>query len=154
MAVLLYTVGAYPHTYTEKLFMIFFPAFLPVSEGSSYRARFSRVGAYPHAQAAVDATSNVFVFTDTDGDRIRITRHVTSCRLTTVTNDANESCDWVSYDHGDGTYNDSEGHGIVPQKTRAALQAWLEVQLHPPIFSMIVVYMFCDFKFYVISYLM
>jgi hypothetical protein len=89
-------------------------------------SRAARDAASKNNTAAVDVTSNVFVFTDTDGDRICITRHATSGRLTTVANDATESCDWKSYDHGDGTYVDSGGHGTVPQGTRAALQAWLE----------------------------
>jgi hypothetical protein len=67
-----------------------------------------------------------FTFVDTDGDRIRIDRDVTSGGLTTITNDdEDERCSWVGFNSRTGAYRDSGGVGTVPEQLRAGLAAWL-----------------------------
>ena len=68
-----------------------------------------------------------FMFTDSDGDRIRIDRDMTSGSLTTTVNDnIMDFAHWKHFNVRSGGYVDSTGRGTVPDATQAVLKAWLQ----------------------------
>ncbi len=82
-----------------------------------------------HIQPTTNALP-FFMFTDTDGDHIRIERDPAMGQdlIAEINDDVSTRERWLEFDRGTGKYRDSGGSGTVPEADRAALQAWLELQ--------------------------